>query len=76
MPHFVLGKIFDFMTSIFQRLYQLKTTNTPNQTLLKQQYLMTPSSAMECAITDPIIAIWFYYGAPSVFTLFKDKSIT
>ncbi len=41
MPHFVLGKIFDFMTSIFQRLYQLKTTNTPNQTLLKQQYLMT-----------------------------------
>ena len=35
-----------------------------------------PSSAMECAITDPIIAIWFYYGAPSVFTLFKEKSIT
>ena len=41
MSHFVLGKILDFMTSIFQRLYQLKTTNTPNQTLLKQQYLMT-----------------------------------
>lgn len=41
MPHFVLDKSFDFMTSIFQRLHQLNTSNSSYQILLQKQYLLT-----------------------------------
>jgi hypothetical protein len=30
---------------------------------------MAPSSSAGCAICDPILAIWLYFGAPSVFDL-------
>lgn len=34
---------------------------------------MDTMSSMGCAICDPIIAIWFFMGAPSVFQLFNKK---
>jgi Family of unknown function (DUF6010) len=33
-----------------------------------------PYSTNVCAFFDPMIAIWFYYGAPSVFDLFRKKA--
>ncbi len=29
------------------------------------------SSSAGCAVCDPVIALWFFFGAPSVFDLFK-----
>ncbi len=31
------------------------------------------ASSIGCAICDPIIAIWFFAGAPNVFELFRGK---
>jgi hypothetical protein len=28
-----------------------------------------PSSSAQCAVTDALIAVWFWYGAPSVYDL-------
>jgi uncharacterized membrane protein YhfC len=30
-----------------------------------------PFSSAVCAIFDPLIAVWFYFGAPTVFGWFK-----
>lgn len=30
-----------------------------------------PSSSFECAITDSLLAIWYLFNAPSIFSLFK-----
>lgn len=35
-----------------------------------------PSSSFGCAITDPIIAIWFLFGAPSVYQMIHIKKMT
>lgn len=35
--------------------------------------IFIPKSSLGCAIFDPIIAIWFFYGAPSVWEKFKIK---
>jgi len=35
-----------------------------------------PTSAVDCAITDPIIAVWFLFGAPSIFAWLRRKSST
>ena len=38
---------------------------------------MEPSSSAGCAVCDPILALWFFCGAPSIFDLFKkQKTIT
>jgi hypothetical protein len=38
---------------------------------------LEPSSSAGCAVCDPILALWFFYGAPSIFDLFKkQKTIT
>ena len=33
------------------------------------------SSSAGCAVCDAILAIWFFYNAPNIFTLFRKKSI-
>jgi hypothetical protein len=33
-----------------------------------------PFSSAVCAIFDPLIAVWFYFGAPTVFDWFKSKT--
>jgi hypothetical protein len=35
-----------------------------------------PFSSAVCAIFDPLIAIWFYFGAPTVFDWFKKSKTT
>lgn len=35
---------------------------------------MDALSSLGCAFCDPIIAIWFFMGAPSVFKFFKPKT--
>ena len=30
-----------------------------------------PDSSLGCAITDPVIALWCFVGAPSVYDLFR-----
>ncbi len=30
-----------------------------------------PSSSAGCAVCDTILALWFFFGAPNVFSLFK-----
>ncbi|WP_247236124.1 DUF6010 family protein [Telluribacter sp. SYSU D00476] len=38
---------------------------------------LEPSSSAGCAVCDPILAVWFFFGAPSVWNLFrKQKMIT
>lgn len=37
---------------------------------------MDPLSSLGCAICDPIIAIWFFMGAPSIFQFFKKKMLS
>lgn len=32
---------------------------------------LEPSSSAGCAVCDPILALWFFFGAPSVFDFFK-----
>jgi hypothetical protein len=32
-----------------------------------------PYSTNVCAFFDPMIAAWFYFGAPSVFDIVKNK---
>ncbi|RZJ89697.1 MAG: hypothetical protein EOO20_10290 [Chryseobacterium sp.] len=34
---------------------------------------LEPSSSAGCAVCDPILAIWFFMGAPSVFNFFKKR---
>lgn len=34
---------------------------------------MDAQSSLGCAICDPVIAIWFFWGAPSVIQLFKRR---
>jgi hypothetical protein len=34
------------------------------------------SSSAGCAVCDSVLAIWFFYGAPSVFDLFKKMRPT
>lgn len=31
-----------------------------------------PSSSAGCAICDPILAVWFFFGAPTIFNLFRN----
>jgi hypothetical protein len=33
-----------------------------------------PDSSFGCAITDPVIALWCFVGAPSVYDLFRGSS--
>ena len=35
--------------------------------------VMAPSSSLGCAICDPIMAIWFFMGAPDVFKRFRKN---
>ena len=37
---------------------------------------LEPSSSSGCAVCDPILAIWFFKGAPSILTLFKAENAT
>lgn len=37
---------------------------------------MDPSSSAGCAVCDPILAIWFFFGAPSIYTVFKKTPKT
>lgn len=37
---------------------------------------LEPSSSAGCAVCDPILAAWFFFGAPPIFTFFKSKPIT
>lgn len=37
---------------------------------------MDPHSSLGCAICDPIIAIWLFMGAPSVFSLFRKIEVS
>jgi hypothetical protein len=32
---------------------------------------MAPLSSAGCAVCDPVLAIWFFLGAPTIFNLFK-----
>ncbi|MGH7238662.1 MAG: DUF6010 family protein [Candidatus Saccharimonadales bacterium] len=33
-----------------------------------------PSSSAGCAVCDPILALWFFYGAPTIWTIFKKQN--
>jgi len=33
-----------------------------------------PSSSAGCSVCDVVLAIWFFFNAPSVFELFKSKT--
>lgn len=35
---------------------------------------LEPSSSAGCAVCDPILAIWFFMGAPSVWSAFKKQN--
>ena len=35
---------------------------------------LEPSSSAGCAMCDPIIAIWFFLGAPDIFNLFRKSN--
>lgn len=38
---------------------------------------LEPSSSIGCAICDPILALWFFFGAPNIWNLFKkQKTVT
>lgn len=38
---------------------------------------LEPSSSAGCAVCDPILAIWFFFGAPTLWNIFrKEKTIT
>ncbi|HWB27580.1 MAG TPA: DUF6010 family protein [Chitinophagaceae bacterium] len=37
---------------------------------------LEPSSSAGCAVCDPILAAWFFFGAPSIFNFFKRLPIT
>jgi hypothetical protein len=34
----------------------------------------SPSSSAGCAVCDPVLAIWLFLGAPSVFDLFRKSN--
>lgn len=34
---------------------------------------LAPSSSAGCAVCDPILAVWFFFGAPSIFNLFRNS---
>ena len=38
--------------------------------------VFSPSSSAGCAVCDPILALWFFLHAPSVFDLFKKSKFT
>jgi uncharacterized membrane protein YhfC len=35
-----------------------------------------PFSSAVCAVFDPLIAVWFYFGAPTIFDWFKKSRAT
>ena len=35
-----------------------------------------PTSSLGCAICDPVLAIWYFLGAPSVFSSFRSPRAT
>ena len=35
----------------------------------------SPTSSLGCAIYDPVIAAWFFAGAPSVWTVFRGRQV-
>jgi hypothetical protein len=38
---------------------------------------LEPSSSAGCAVCDPILAVWFFLGAPSIWSIFrKQKTIS
>ena len=36
---------------------------------------LSPSSSAGCAVCDAILAIWFFYEAPTVFDFFRKSSV-
>ena len=36
---------------------------------------LAPTSSAGCAVCDPVIAIWFFMGAPSVLDFFKKRKL-
>lgn len=34
---------------------------------------LEPSSSAGCAVCDPLLALWFFLGAPSIWQLFKSR---
>lgn len=36
---------------------------------------LEPTSSAGCAICDPILAIWFFFGAPSIFDYLKKRKL-
>lgn len=35
---------------------------------------LSPTSSLGCAICDPILALWFFFGAPTLWTIFKTNT--
>lgn len=35
---------------------------------------LEPSSSAGCAVCDPILAIWFFFGAPTIWNVFKKQN--
>jgi hypothetical protein len=36
---------------------------------------LSPSSSAGCAVCDAILALWFFYKAPNIFELFRNKKV-
>lgn len=36
---------------------------------------LAPTSSAGCAVCDPVIAIWFFFGAPTIWNIFKKQSV-
>jgi hypothetical protein len=34
---------------------------------------LEPSSSAGCAVCDPILALWFFFGAPTIWKVFKKQ---
>ena len=39
-------------------------------------WLSDPSSSLGCAIMDPLVAVWYFAGAPSIFERLKGWGVT
>ena len=37
-------------------------------------WLWDPMSSLGCAVMDPVVAVWFFAGAPSVFARFRTAA--
>ncbi|MFT3948926.1 MAG: DUF6010 family protein [Agriterribacter sp.] len=35
---------------------------------------LEPSSSAGCAVCDPILALWFFFGAPTIWNIFKKRN--